>query len=107
MHCICNATPSNCTATHVKTSALPSLRVTPALREAALSVLKEGESLTNLIETAVIDTIERRQSQAAFAARGLQAKLSAAQTSEYHAAQDVHAELQRLLDSKRKQIGMV
>ena len=55
----------------MKTSTLPSLRVESELREAAESVLRKGETLTSLIETAMRETIHRRRAQAAFLARGL------------------------------------
>lgn len=44
----------------MKTATFPSLRVEAELREAAESVLREGETLTSLIETAVRETIHRR-----------------------------------------------
>jgi hypothetical protein len=45
----------------MKTATFPSLRVEPALRDAAESVLREGETLTSLIETSVRETIQRRR----------------------------------------------
>jgi hypothetical protein len=88
----------------MKSATLPSLRVEPELREAAGSVLQEGETLTNLIETAVRETIHRRQAQAEFLARGLRSSDEARRTGVYHQAQDVHAEIQRRLDARRKQL---
>ena len=41
----------------MKSSSFPSLRVEPELREAAESVLRDGETLTNLIETSVREMI--------------------------------------------------
>lgn len=95
----------------MKTATLPSLRVEPTLRQAAESVLLEGETLTALIETAVRETIQRRQAQAEFIARGLAAAADAQQTSRpadqqtsiYHAATEVHAQLQDRLDARRRQ----
>ncbi len=54
----------------MKSSSFPSLRVEPELREAAESVLRDGETLTNLIETSVRETIQRRRVQEEFIARG-------------------------------------
>jgi hypothetical protein len=88
----------------MKTATFPSLRVTADLREAAESVLQQGESLSSLIETAVRDTIHHRQQQAEFVARGLRASEDARATGTYHAAADVHNELQRKLDARRKQV---
>ena len=88
----------------MKTATFPSLRVDAELREAAEGVLREGETLTGLIESAVRDTIHRRQAQAAFLARGLHASDEAKRTGVYHAASVVHDELQRRLDTRRKQV---
>jgi predicted transcriptional regulator len=86
----------------MKSASFTSLRVEPALREAAESVLHEGQTLSSLIETAVRETIQRRRVQEAFMARGLRAQEDAAQTGIYHAAASVHTELQRHLDARRK-----
>lgn len=88
----------------MKTATLPSLRVDPELRAAAESVLREGETLTSLIETAMREAIHRRRAQAEFLARGLQSSEEARQTGVYYAADDVHAELQQRLDARRKQV---
>ncbi|MEO5794379.1 MAG: YlcI/YnfO family protein [Rhodoferax sp.] len=88
----------------MKTTSFPSLRVEPALREAAQSVLRDGETLTSLMETAVRETIHRRLAQAEFLARGLQSSADAKQSGSYHAAADVHAEMQRRLDGRRKKV---
>jgi hypothetical protein len=88
----------------MKSATFPSLRVEPELREAAESVLREGETLTSLIETAMRETIHRRRAQAAFLACGLQASEDARRTGVYHDAAAVHAELQRRLEARRKQV---
>lgn len=88
----------------MKTATFPSLRVDTALREAAEGVLQEGESLSSLIETAVRETIYRRQAQAAFIARGLQAREEARGSGVYFEAADVHQALQDRLDARRKKV---
>lgn len=88
----------------MKTATLPSLRVEPQLRIAAESVLREGETLTSLIETAMRETIARRRTQDEFLARGLRSAQDAKKTGVYHAAQVVHDELQRRLDARRKKV---
>lgn len=88
----------------MKSSSLPSLRVEPELREAAESVLREGETLTSLIETSVRETIRRRRVQDQFIARGLHSREDAERAGIYHSAQTVHAELQRRLDARRKSV---
>ncbi len=86
----------------MKSASLPSVRVEPELREAAESVLREGETLTSLIETAVRETIRRRLSQEEFIAQGLRSRDHAQRTGILHSAQSVHLELQRRLDERRK-----
>jgi len=88
----------------VKTSTFPSLRVEPELREAAESVLRDGESLTGLIETSVREAIQRRRTQQEFIARGLLSRDEADRTGIDHTAESVHAELQRRLDTRRKSV---
>ena len=88
----------------MKSSSFPSLRVAQELREAAESVLREGETLSSLIETSVRETIQRRRVQEEFIARGLRARDDAARTGSYHAAEAVHAELQQRLDARRKSV---
>ena len=89
----------------MKTSTFPSLRVEAELRAAAESVLRQGETLTSLIETAVRETIQRRRVQDEFLARGLRSSDDAKRTGVYHPAAEVHAELQQRLDARRKQAG--
>jgi hypothetical protein len=88
----------------MKTATLPSLRVEAELREAAESVLREGETLANLIETAVREIIHRRRTRDEFLARGLRSSEDAKRTGAYHPAPAVHAELQRRLDARRKRV---
>ena len=88
----------------MKTTTFPSVRVEAELREAAESVLREGETLTSLIETAMRETIHRRRVQDEFLARGLRSSGDAKRTGVYHPATEVHAELQRRLDARRKKV---
>ena len=88
----------------LKTTTFPSLRVDTELREAAESVLRQGETLTSLIETAVRETIHRRRAQDEFLARGLRSSEDAKRSGVYHAATAVHGELQHRLDARRKRV---
>lgn len=88
----------------MKTASFPSLRVEPELREAAESVLRDGESLTSLIETSVRETIQRRRMREEFINRGLRSRQDAEQTGIYLSAESVHAELQQRLDARRKSV---
>lgn len=88
----------------MKTATFPSLRVEPLLRADAESVLREGETLTSLMETAMRETIVRRRTQDEFMARGLRSGQDARTTGVYHAAEAVHGELQQRLDARRRQV---
>ncbi len=70
----------------MKTATLPSLRVEPELRQAAESVLQQGESLSGLMEKSLRDEVNRRRNQAEFIARGLAARDEAKRTGVYHDA---------------------
>ncbi len=88
----------------MKTATFPSLRVEPEFREAAESVLREGETLTSLIETAMRETIHRRRVQAEFITRGLRSSEEAKRTGVYFASVDVHREMRSRIDARRKQV---
>lgn len=45
----------------MKTATIPALRVTPDLRQAAQSVLREGETLSGFVEESLRSQVERRQ----------------------------------------------
>lgn len=88
----------------MKTATLPSLRVEPELREAAESVLQEGETLSGFIEASVRETIERRRTRAEFIARGLASREEARRTGQFHPAREVHAELERMLGKAKARL---
>lgn len=81
----------------MKTATLPPLRVAPELRQAAEAVLREGESLSGLMEKSLRDEVNRRRNQAEFIARGLAARDDAKRTGVYYDADTVHAELRDML----------
>jgi hypothetical protein len=97
---VANATQK---AIPMKTATFPSVRIDQQLRDAAEGVLREGETLTSLLETAMRETIQRRQAQDEFVARGLRARDSARESGTYHGASEVHAEMRQRLDARRKQ----
>ena len=87
----------------MKTANMPSLRVDPALREAAEAVLREGESLSSFMEQSLRDEVNRRRSQAEFIARGLAAREEAARTGVYYTVDEVMGSLRNMLkDAKAK-----
>lgn len=88
----------------MKTATLPSLRVEPELREAAESVLQEGETLSGFIEASVRETIQRRRVRSEFIARGLASREESQRTGGYIDADLVHAELAEKLGQVRTKL---
>jgi len=88
----------------MKTATFPSLRVEPELREAAESVLQDGETLSSFIEASVRETIERRRARAEFIERGLRSRDDAKRSDVYHSASSVHAELREMLTKASKRV---
>ena len=88
----------------IRTATFPSLRVEAGLHEGAGSVLREGETLTSLIETAMRETIHRRRVQDQFLALRLHSSADAKRTGIYYSAPEVHGEFQRRLDARRNQV---
>ena len=82
----------------MKTATIPALRVEPKLREAAQSVLSEGETLSSFVEESLRINIERRLHNQAFIARGLASRDEAKKTQEYYSAESVLSELDEILD---------
>lgn len=72
----------------MKTASLPSLRVTPELREAAESVLHEDESLSSFMEKTLREEVNRRRMQGEFIARGLAAREEGKRTGAYYTVEE-------------------
>ena len=90
----------------MKTATLPSLRVDNATREAAESVLHEGETLSGFVLEAVRLNIERREAQQAFIARGLRARDAAATSGDYISPEDMLARLDATLAHAGKKTNL-
>jgi len=86
----------------MKTATLPSLRVDPALREAAESVLQDGETLSSFVEQSVRAQVQQRQQQEAFIARGLASRDRAQASGRYVTSDDVLSNLQSRLSAAQK-----
>jgi len=86
----------------MKTASLPSLRVDPALREAAEAVLQEGETLSSFVEQSVRAQVQLRQQHEAFVARGLASRESARTSGRYVSTADALQGLRSRLDNARK-----
>lgn len=86
----------------MKTTTIPPLRVSPALRKRAEAVLEEGETLSGFVLDAVTRGIEYRNVQQAFIARGLASAGKAKKTGKYVSADQVIKKLGgRLAKAKR------
>jgi hypothetical protein len=85
----------------MKNATLPPLRVDSALRSAAESVLREGETLSGFVLEAVRLNIERREAQREFIARGLLAREEARTTGDYVSAKDMLTRLDASLARAR------
>ncbi|MCB2170979.1 MAG: prevent-host-death protein [Deltaproteobacteria bacterium] len=81
----------------MKTATIPSLRVEPELRNAAESVLHNGETLSSFVVQSLRANIKRRQLQHEFVERGLASRDEARKTGEYFKAEDVLRELDDML----------
>jgi hypothetical protein len=92
-----------CIEVAMKTTSLPPLRVSPALRKAAEEVLEEGETLSSLVLAAVTRDIEIRKQERDFIARGLASSRKAKQTGKYIAADVMLDGLRKQLATARKQ----
>ncbi len=89
----------------MKTAAIPAVRVSPELRQAAEEVLQSGETLSGFVEDAVRRNVEFRQAQKAFIERGLASGEAARKSGEYISAAAVLGKLARRLDKARKGRG--
>ncbi|MEE4236247.1 MAG: YlcI/YnfO family protein [Anderseniella sp.] len=82
----------------MKSATIPPLRVTPELRQAAESVLREGETLSSFVESALVKQIEFRKSQQEFIARGLASRETARKSGQYLSKEESLAALDAILD---------
>ena len=71
----------------MKTATIPSIRVQPALRAEIEGLLAQGETLSQFVQSSVLESLERRRHQAEFVARGL-ASLEAARQSRHYVEAD-------------------
>lgn len=87
----------------MKTATIPAVRVDPELRAEVESLLGEGETVSQFVETSVRAAVERRRAQAEFIARGLRSRNDARRTGAFVDADVAVDSLQRKLDAARKQ----
>ena len=81
----------------MKTTTIPSLRVSPELRKQAEDVLKQGETLSGFVLDALTRSIKYRTSRQAFIALGLSNAARAKETGKYVPAAKVIGKLSRKL----------
>jgi hypothetical protein len=91
----------------MKTALLPSICVETELITEIESLLSDGESLSDFVETAVRTAVLRKRNQAAFIARGRRSLENARRTDDYIEADAVVRKLQTKLDAaKGRKIGL-
>jgi predicted transcriptional regulator len=86
----------------MKSATIPSLRVDPKLRTAAEDVLEEGETLSSFVEQSIRDSVQRRQAQREFIARGLRSRNAARRSQEYVPAPKVLTRLEGMLERAKR-----
>ncbi len=86
----------------MKTTTIPPLRVSPALRKLAEDVLDQGETLSGFVLDAVTRNIEYRKSRQEFVARGLASAARVRKTGAYVPASRVIGKLARKLAKTKR-----
>ncbi|MBD8526662.1 YlcI/YnfO family protein [Pseudomarimonas arenosa] len=86
----------------MKTSTIPALRVEPELREAAESMLREGETLSSFMEQSIRAEIRRRRVTQEFIDRGLRSQERARAGAGYVDADTVLDRLAGRLDAAKR-----
>jgi len=87
----------------MKTSTIPAVRVERELRAAIESHLEAHETLSQFVEGAVRDAVQRRQHESEFVARGMRSLERARATGAVVAAEQVVGALERRLAAARRQ----
>lgn len=85
----------------MKTATLPPVRVLPEFRAEIQSLLGEGETISEFLQTAVQDSVQRRRNQQEFVRRGLASLANAKLTDSYVDADAMLAKLERKLADAR------
>ena len=86
----------------MKSAVLPPVRVEPDFREEVESVLREGETLSEFVESAVRQAAHRRRAQDEFVARGMASLAEAKRTGKFLPAAEVVEKLQAKLDEAKQ-----
>jgi len=86
----------------MRSATFPPIRVEPEVRAEVEAVLREGESLTQFIEEAVVAAAARRRAQSEFVTRGETAIERWKKDGGGHTADEVMADLQARLDDAKR-----
>jgi hypothetical protein len=88
----------------MKTTQLPPVRVTPAVREEIERCLGEGETLSQFIEKAAVQAARTRLAQQAFLERGRASLARATRTGKFHDAGEVLAAMRERLSDRMQDL---
>ena len=88
----------------MKTSTIPAVRVEPEFRAEVEALLNADESLSELVERAVRDSVRLRSNQAEFIARGLASLKNAQDQNVYVDADAVISTLERKLNQAKASV---
>ena len=88
------------TLNSMKTAQLPPVRVEPSVREEIESVLRDGESLSEFVESSALEAARRRRAQAEFLARGRASLAEAKRTGEFYNADEILDGMRNGLEAK-------
>ncbi|MBI3349170.1 MAG: hypothetical protein HY020_18415 [Burkholderiales bacterium] len=88
----------------MKTAIIPQVRIEPRLRADLDAVLREGETLSEFVETTMRNAVEFRQMQDEFNARADAAWERHQRTGVGRPAEEVIADLRARLEQKRKEL---
>lgn len=86
----------------MKSSAIPAVRVSPELRQAAEEALRDGESLSSFVEDSVRRNVEFRQAQKAFVERALASAARAKETGDYIPASETLRKISMKIEAARR-----
>jgi len=89
----------------MKTARIPPVRVEPELRAEVESMLADGETLSDFVESSIREKVGRRRVQEEFVARGLRSLDEARATGLYVEADVVLANLERKLEGARTRLA--
>ncbi len=86
----------------MKSSAIPAVRVSPELRQAAEDSLRDGESLSSFVEDSVRRNVEFRQAQNAFVERALASAARAKERGDYVPASETLRKVSERIEAVRR-----